>query len=74
MDPKTDNIKTRLLLVDSNELIRDIFKMLFERLGYYAVTVRTAREGLKAILLKQMNSNNNILNVNFKTSDALKNK
>ena len=45
MEHKTENSKPRLLLVDSNELIRDIFKMLFERLGYYAVTVRTAREG-----------------------------
>jgi DNA-binding NtrC family response regulator len=49
MDHKTDNTKPRFLLVDSNELIRDIFKMLFERLGYYAVTARTAREGFKAL-------------------------
>jgi DNA-binding response OmpR family regulator len=49
MDHKTDNAKQRLLLVDSNELIRDIFKALFERLDYYAVTVRTAREGFKAL-------------------------
>lgn len=49
MDQKTDNTKTRLLLVDSNELIRDIFSMLFERLCYYTVAVRTAREGFKAL-------------------------
>jgi DNA-binding NtrC family response regulator len=49
MEHKTENSKPRLLLVDSNELIRDIFKMLFERLGYYAVTVRTAREGFNAL-------------------------
>jgi two-component system, NtrC family, response regulator HydG len=42
-------IKPRVLLVVSNDLIRDVFKELFERSGYNTVAVDTAKDGFKAI-------------------------
>ena len=41
--------KSRILLVVSNDLIRDIFMKLFERSGYYIVALDMARDGLKAL-------------------------
>ena len=49
MDNSKGNTKPRLLLVVSNDLIRDIFKELFEKHGYYIVAVDTAKEGLKVL-------------------------
>ena len=41
--------KTTILLVVSNELIRDVFKELFERTGYNIVVVVKARDGLQTL-------------------------
>jgi two-component system response regulator HydG len=50
---KKDNTKgtskPRLLFVESNDLIRDIFRKLFKKSGYYIVAVDTAKDGLKAL-------------------------
>ena len=39
----------RLLLVVSDDLIRDIFTQLFERSGYYTVAVEKAKDGLETL-------------------------
>lgn len=49
MNGSNDKIKPRILMVVSNDLIRDIFKNLFERSGYYTAAVDTAKDGFKAI-------------------------
>ena len=53
MSVKADNTKgktkPRVLLVVSNDFLRDIFKDLFERSGYYTVAVDTAIDGFKAL-------------------------
>ena len=53
MSVKADNTKgitkPRVLLVVSNDFLRDIFKELFERSGYYIVAVDTAIDGFKAL-------------------------
>ena len=53
MSVKADNTKgitkPRVLLVVSNDFLRDIFKELFERYGYYTVAVDTAMDGFKAL-------------------------
>jgi DNA-binding NtrC family response regulator len=49
MDNANGITKPRLLLVESYDLIRDIFKELFERSGYYIVAVDTVRDGLKTL-------------------------
>ena len=41
--------KPRILLVVSNDLIRDVFKELFERSSYNTVAVDTAKDGFKAL-------------------------
>ena len=41
--------KPGILLVISNDLIRDIFKNLFARSGYNTVAVDTAKDGFKAL-------------------------
>jgi DNA-binding NtrC family response regulator len=41
--------KPRLLLVVSDDLIRDIFRKLFERSGYYTVAVEKAKDGLETL-------------------------
>ena len=41
--------KQRLLLVVSDDLIRDIFTKLFVRSGYSTVAVEAAKEGLKTL-------------------------
>ena len=38
-----------ILLVVSNDLIRDVFKELFERSSYNTVAVDTAKDGFKAL-------------------------
>ena len=53
MSVKADNtkgkIKPRVLLVVSDDLIRDIFTKLFVRSGYYTVAVDTAMDGFKTL-------------------------
>ena len=39
----------RLLLVVSDDLIRDIFRKLFERSGYQTVAVEKAKDGLETL-------------------------
>ena len=46
---KKGSTKAKLLLVVSNDLIRDIFKELFEKNDYYIVAVDTAKDGFKAL-------------------------
>jgi DNA-binding NtrC family response regulator len=46
-DNAKGNTNSRLLFVESNDSIRDIFRELFERSGYYIVAVDTAKDGLK---------------------------
>jgi len=41
--------KSRLLLVVSDDSIRDIFRKLFERSAYYTVAAEKAKEGLEAL-------------------------
>jgi DNA-binding NtrC family response regulator len=43
------NTKPRILLVVYNDLIRDIFRKLFLRFGYYTTAVDTVRNGFKAL-------------------------
>jgi two-component system response regulator HydG len=53
MSVKADNTKgitkPRVLLVVSNDFLRDIFKELFERSGYNTVAVDKAIDGFKAL-------------------------
>jgi DNA-binding NtrC family response regulator len=49
MEKTKRNSKQRLLLVVSDDLIRDIFTKLFVRSGYYTVAVDTAMDGFKAL-------------------------
>ena len=49
MDNANGITKPRLLLVVSDDLIRDIFKKLFERSGYYTVAVEKAKNGLETL-------------------------
>ena len=53
MSVKADNTKgktkPRVLLVVSNDFLRDIFKNLFARSGYNTVAVDTAKDGFKAL-------------------------
>ena len=44
-----DNTKPRLLLVVSDDLIRDIFKKLFERSGYNTMAVEKAKNGTETL-------------------------
>ena len=46
---KMGNAKPRLLLVVSDDLIRDIFTKLFERSGYYTVSVERAKDALETL-------------------------
>jgi two-component system response regulator HydG len=50
---KKDNAKgtskPRLLFVESNDLIRDIFRELFEKHGYFIIAADTAKDGLKIL-------------------------
>ena len=48
-DIANGNPKPRLLLVVSDDLIRDIFRKLFERSGYYTVAVEKAKVGLETL-------------------------
>ena len=48
-DNANRNTKPRLLLVESNDLIRDIFRELFEKHGYYIIAADTAKDGLKIL-------------------------
>ena len=41
--------KSRLLLVVSDDLIRDIFTQLFKRSGYYTVAVEKAKDALETL-------------------------
>jgi two-component system nitrogen regulation response regulator NtrX len=41
--------KSRLLLVESNDLIRDIFTQLFKRSGYYTVAVEKGKNGSETL-------------------------
>jgi RNA polymerase sigma-70 factor (ECF subfamily) len=76
MDQLPEKYKEVLLLYYMDDMFyRDIAETLDIPIGTVMSRLSRAREGLKVILLKQMNSkNNNILNVNFKTSGALKSK
>jgi DNA-binding NtrC family response regulator len=49
MNGSKSKTKPRILLVVSNDLIRDVFKELFERSGYNTVAVDTAKDGFKAL-------------------------
>ena len=49
MDNANGITKPRLLLVVSDDLIRDIFTKLFERSGYYTVAVEKAKDGLETL-------------------------
>jgi two-component system response regulator HydG len=49
MNGSKGKTRPRILLVVSNDLIRDVFKELFERSGYNTVAVDTAIDGFKAL-------------------------
>ena len=49
MDNANGITKPRLLLVVSDDLIRDIFTKLFERSGYYTVAVEKAKDALETL-------------------------
>ena len=48
-DNANEITKSRLLLVVSDDLIRDIFTQLFERSGYYTVAVEKAKDVLETL-------------------------
>jgi len=48
-DNAKGNTKLRLLLVESNDLIRDIFRELFEKSDYHIVAVETAIDGFRIL-------------------------
>lgn len=76
MDQLPEKYKEVLLLYYMDDMFyKDIAQTLDIPIGTVMSRLSRAREGLKVILLKQMNSkNNNILNVNFKTNGILKSK
>lgn len=76
IDQLPEKYKEVLILYYMDELLyKDIADVLDIPIGTVMSRLTRAREGLKAILLKQMNSNNNkILNVNFKKIDTRLNK
>jgi len=39
------NTKPKILLVESNDLLRNVFRDVFEKFGYYIVAVDTAKAG-----------------------------
>ena len=47
MNGSKGNKEPRILLVVSNDLIRDVLKELFERSGYNTAAVDTAKDGFK---------------------------
>ena len=49
MNGSKGKTKPRILLVVSNDLIRDVFKDLFERSGYNTLAVDTAKDGFKTL-------------------------
>jgi two-component system response regulator HydG len=49
MNGSKGKTKPRILLVVSNDLIRDVLKELFERSGYNTAAVDTAKDGFKAL-------------------------
>jgi len=49
MDSADGTTIPRLLLVVSDDLIRDIFRKLFERSGYQTVAVEKAKDGLETL-------------------------
>ncbi len=49
MDNESGTKQPKLLLVVSDDLIRDIFTQLFERSGYYTVSVERAKDALETL-------------------------
>ena len=49
MDSANGNTKPRLLLVESNEFIRNALRTAFEKSGYSIVVVETARDGSQVL-------------------------
>ena len=49
MNDSKGKTKPKILLVVSDDLIRDVFQELFERSGYNTVAVDTAMDGFKAL-------------------------
>ncbi len=49
MENENGITKPRLLLVESNDLIRDIFRELFEKSGFHIVAVETAIDGFRIL-------------------------
>lgn len=76
IDQLPKKYKEILLLYYMDDMFyKDIAQTLDIPIGTVMSRLSRAREGLKVILLKKMNSkNNNILNVNFKTNGILKSK
>ena len=72
MDQLPEKYKEVLLLYYMDEMLyKDIANILDIPIGTVMSRLTRARGSLKVILLKQMNSTrDNILNINFKTSDA----
>ncbi len=72
IDQLPEKYREILLLYYMDELLyRDISKILDIPIGTVMSRLTRARGSLKVILLKQINStSDNILNINFKTSDA----
>lgn len=72
IDQLPEKYKAVLLLYYTKEMLyKEIAIALQIPIGTVMSRLTRAREGLKTILLKQMHSkNNNILNINFKESDA----
>ncbi len=72
IDQLPEKYREILILYYMDELLyRDISKILDIPIGTVMSRLTRARGSLKVILLKQINStSDNILNINFKTSDA----
>ena len=56
MDSADGTTIPRLLLVVSDDLIRDIFRKLFERSGYQTVAVEKAKDGLELLEMSALMS------------------
>jgi len=49
MGKENQNTKPKILFVESNDLLRNDFRDVFEKYGYYFVAVDTAKEGYQIL-------------------------
>lgn len=75
IDQLPEKYKTVLLLYYMDEMLyKDIARVLEIPIGTVMSRLTRAKEGLKVLLLKQMQSKNNILTINFNPKNAAQKK